>query len=384
MLNDSTIAESRHKPELDGIRGIAILAVLLCHMFGNLDLFPPSRRSILLHQILLPGWWGVDLFFALSGFLITGILLQTKQASNYYKSFYARRFLRIFPLYYVSLAAVFVTAHFVPWVHAIVPSGFIDRTLNFLYLQTWSFFWNNKNLPSNAIGPYWSLAVEEQFYLVWPSLVASLSEKWLGRVCLVGFFIGLPLRFVFMHFVFGSSPQLILTPLTRLDGLFAGAFVAVYTSRTRRPVPKHLAVAALLFGVFTLIAITAYTDGQELLISGPWMRTAGITAVALASAALIAYSQHHPPVLQKVLELSLLRKLGEYSYGLYVYHLFLFILLDKLIFHYERVWKFVPSFRAALLLSMLCLIACYFFAKLSFDLFERRFIMLKRYFPAEC
>ncbi|HZZ37902.1 MAG TPA: acyltransferase, partial [Acidobacteriaceae bacterium] len=125
-----------HLPELDGIRGLAILGVLCSHGAGLSGLFvDPSRASTLFRYAMVPLWGGVDLFFALSGFLITGILLRTRSTQNYFRTFYARRVLRIFPIYYLVLTATLVGAQFVGRLARVLPPTHLWKAAYFLYLQ---------------------------------------------------------------------------------------------------------------------------------------------------------------------------------------------------------------------------------------------------------
>src|ERR1700741_4392574 len=158
----------RKIPQLDAIRGIAILVVVVHNLHG-LD-FPP------LSLVTNYGWMGVDLFFVLSGFLITGILLDTKLSEHYFRNFYARRGLRIWPLYYAVLLFMFVV---VPLLRPQDTAELFQRSSPWwsypLFLQNFLV-----NAPALAVGPLgvsWSLAVEELFYLVWPFFVRYLSVE---------------------------------------------------------------------------------------------------------------------------------------------------------------------------------------------------------------
>jgi len=156
-------------PELDTIRGIAVLLVLFFHGFGfrygvqGLSGFPK-----LFVAATLPGWMGVNLFFVLSGFLITGILLDTKPKAGYYRSFYTRRALRILPLYYGVLLLLAVLTR----------TGWVNRQASWAFLALSFFYLSNVTglfgVPMQY-GVLWSLAVEEHFYLLWPAAVRSLS-----------------------------------------------------------------------------------------------------------------------------------------------------------------------------------------------------------------
>src|SRR5580704_8273950 len=149
-------------PQLDAVRGIAVLLVLL----HNTDVYP----ALHLHLISANGWMGVDLFFVLSGLLITGILLDTKESDGYFKNFYARRCLRIWPLYYSVLILMFVI---VPHLRPQDAHAIFQRSSPW---WAYPFFLQNffVAIPAQAAGPLgvtWSLAIEEQFYLVWPLFI---------------------------------------------------------------------------------------------------------------------------------------------------------------------------------------------------------------------
>src|SRR5215471_6016982 len=153
-------------PQLDGLRGVAIILVIL----HNQSLKYPSLH---LEHLFANGWMGVDLFFVLSGFLITGILVDTKHSEGYLKNFYARRCLRIWPLYYSLLFFMFIV---VPFVHPLVGQTIFDRSS-----PCWAYplFLQNFLVPPPAAGVLsftWSLAIEEQFYLVWPWVVRYCSS----------------------------------------------------------------------------------------------------------------------------------------------------------------------------------------------------------------
>ncbi|MBI5083418.1 MAG: acyltransferase, partial [Acidobacteria bacterium] len=164
-------------PPLDGIRGLAILLVLLLH-FRAPDLTHPLKG------ILGLGWTGVQLFFVLSGFLITGILLDTRSCSNYFSSFWMRRTLRIFPLYFLALSVFLVAAPAVLPVpkEALPPAA--DQVYYWTYLNNWIPMGEEGRLV-HVLGHFWSLAVEEQFYLVWPVVVWLVPPRMLLRGCAV-------------------------------------------------------------------------------------------------------------------------------------------------------------------------------------------------------
>src|SRR5580700_9993704 len=163
-------------PQLDALRGLAVLLVLL----HNTNIYPSWHLGFISDN----GWMGVDLFFVLSGFLITGILLDTKQSAEYFKNFYARRCLRIWPLYYSALLFMFVILPLLRPTEA--AAIFAPRSSPWwaypLYLQNFLV-----PIPSKAtglLGVTWPLAVEEQFYLCWPLAVRFCTESQLRRITL--------------------------------------------------------------------------------------------------------------------------------------------------------------------------------------------------------
>ncbi len=233
----------RRIPELDGIRAIAIWMVLIMHSFwgfhnqwGALDFLPKSVAEILSH-----GWLGVDLFFLLSGFLITGILLATKDQPHYFKNFYIRRFLRIMPLYF-SLVLIWAFFYRGYWRYFLL-SSFFGANLSHLFTI---------RVPH---GPsvLWSLAVEEHFYLLWPGIVLLLDRRKLLFLCAVIFLASPILRGVYA--ARGMNPQVIYDlSWFRLDGLAAGAALAIWVGSKYFDRVLAYKVAAALFAALIVMS----------------------------------------------------------------------------------------------------------------------------------
>src|SRR5208282_6334564 len=165
------------------------------------------------------GWAGVDLFFALSGFLITGILLDTRKADNYFSAFYAGRVLRIFPLYY-SVLVLILGAAAVSHQRQGLPLA-ADQKLYFVYLTNWLVLWKGQWGP-NILGHFWSLAVEEQFYLLWPLCVWLLISRRLAKVTVGASVIALLVRILWVAHA-GPSQAIVMATVTRMDTLLCGA-----------------------------------------------------------------------------------------------------------------------------------------------------------------
>jgi len=314
-----------HLPALDGLRGVAVLLVLafhLSHLEGATG--QPARLVLAATRF---GWSGVDLFFVLSGFLITGILLDAKGGPSYFRAFYLRRALRIFPLYYAYLAVLF-------WVlPRLVPSSALDpRPASQGWL--WSYLGNvlfareGGFHASPYAGHFWSLAVEEQFYLAWPLVVWLLPRRWLAAAAgalVVGAFA---LRMGIHRTTFNATAAYVLTP-ARADALAVGALVALGVrapeglARLRRAAPWALAASAA--AVAALWATRGSFFGGD-----PAVQVWGFTPLAVGYAALLvlALSAAEGTPLGWVLTLSGLRAAGRYSYGLYVLHYPIFLALE--------------------------------------------------------
>ena len=343
-------------PELDGLRGIAILTVVAFHLrmpFCSL------------------GWAGVFLFFVLSGFLITGILLDTKDQPHYFRNFYARRSLRIFPIYYLSLLVLTSVALYYCW-----PVRDIGWYL--LYFQNYLLGVNefNPSFPS-AFNHTWSLAVEEQFYLLWPLVIRYLSRR-----VLLGFSVLLLGVAISARFVVASSTgsfSLAFTPLVCVvDSLVAGAIVAILLrSRFAHRLGKGAGYIALAIGGAASLIII-YCSGIDR-FWGSWMTEPSInhllfTTMAVSFSGLIIVAIDPRTYLASLLRMGVLRHIGKISYGLYIYHWPLLLLLPLLIhnlgFEPLRLRYWLPIYLAV----------TYFTALTSWCLIEKRINFMKKYF----
>ena len=268
-MSSSPPAEPAHLPALDGFRGLAILAVMLSHF---LNAGHAVTEESWWGRVLLGGFVGVDMFFVLSGFLITGILLDARvTTARGFGVFYARRALRIFPLYYASLALVFLLRPAGP------DSPWWDRTFASNLGATWKGRWL-VSPEGFDLGHFWSLAVEEQFYLVWPFLVAALGRRHLPKICLACLVIAPVIHFAF-HFS-GNAPAAYLFTPVRLHTLAAGAWLALafrdpvrwdFVRRHAKPVllvTATISLAALIFPRhLSLVPFSPFLWGSALVLS---------------------------------------------------------------------------------------------------------------------
>jgi peptidoglycan/LPS O-acetylase OafA/YrhL len=350
FLTRQTLAELTIVPELDGVRGIAILLVLGFH-FGHILPHPGNELFGL-------GWAGVDLFFVLSGYLITRILWTTREDRNYFVNFYGRRILRIFPLAFAFLAAYFWIA--LPLAHHF---GYdLDRNGSD-QLWYWAYLANWHNGLHGSLSHLWSLSIEEQFYLIWPTVVFATSHKNLQRLCVLLVVLPLSLRFLLMG-VFHYSVLTRGMTFCRTEALALGALIAL--SKEIRILP-WLAVPSAV-GVLVI----AVTDGAD----GEIMGIYGLTLVALTCAGFVqevVKGAGNRSVLSRFLRSARLRRFGKYSYAIYVLH----VPILAVTFHlYAKAHT--PLWGCALFFVGIAL--SYLAGWTSWHLFESKILRLKRYF----
>ncbi len=377
ILGAGTVPERgrRKLAALDGIRGAAVLAV----MFSHFNRFLPATAALApLKGVFDYGGAGVDLFFVLSGFLITGILMETKTAVNCLQSFYARRFLRIFPIYYAALIAVFIVAALVPSIQNVPPVG--QRWLYFVYLTNWIPLWTG-TWPPNVVGHFWSLAVEEQFYFVWPLCVLVLTQRGVFRVAAGLSIFALILRCVWVAHS-GPNEAIALGTPTRMDALLIGAVAAVIFARGAAAMPKRLtAIGIVALGAALIgIAISEFYGAHGYV--SPFAETAGYSLVAIGFGALVlgaAFGDGTGGPVQKVFGNHTLMRVGKYSYGMYVYHVPLLGICELLVYRHLPAWLTGNGWFGLLYVSFLA-VATFWIAAFSFELFERPILALKRRF----
>lgn len=366
--------EPRHQPELDGVRGIALLAVMLSH--GGPMIIRGGVLSKIVVYTMIPGWSGVELFFSLSGFLIAGILLRTKTAENYFSSFYVRRCLRIFPIYYFVLTIGLLAATRSSWWHSQLPTLIKTRIAYYLYLQNWPLFWQHHLfLTNNAFGHFWSLAVEEQFYLVCPLVIWLLPERVVLWLCVAGMAIALPLRVYMVHRFAEDFTAMALTS-SRIDGLLIGVMLAIFF---RHGIVRMRWILMMLASGGAIIGYIALRHHHELIDTYLYMPTIGITGFALLSGGFLALSQHPIGWLRRMLTARWLRIVGKYSYGMYIYHIPIYAIVDHYVAKHLGVRLPLPLHLGVFYVGML-IVLTFLVSKISYDYFESKILAWKSHF----
>lgn len=329
----------RHYPVLDGIRGLAVLLVICYHVFQ-----------------LGFGWMGVDLFFVLSGFLITSILLDTKEDARYFSSFFIKRFLRIFPLYFAVL-----TLYFLPYLFAGGTAKATDSVPYFLYVQNIVFSIRNE-WPVNYLAPlnhFWSLAIEEQFYCLFPLLIYFVPRRYLLGLFILSVISSIACRYYF--WTIHNPVASYAFSLCRSDGLVIGAISALFVRRFNH---IHLgAILPIVLLFFAQMAISVQFDHA-------WYQLIGYSVNAVFFAVLLLVSLTDFTLTRRVFEHPVLRHLGKYSYGLYVFHHIYFSQFE----YYVQRMKLPYS---TYIIIVLTLIATYVTARLSYAFFEKPILSFK-------
>jgi peptidoglycan/LPS O-acetylase OafA/YrhL len=346
---------------IDGFRGLASMLVIAYHY---LPLFSF-------------GWIGVDLFFVLSGLLITGSLVESLGSNNYFFSFYLKRILRIVPLYFAVLLSFFVVLPIL--LPALVSTSFAGM----LDGQAWYWLFGINiydafnGWPANILFvPYWSLGCEMQFYFLWPFVVAivyKLNKKWFPFVLVLLMALAMLFR-IFGNYSgsFTSAFTYVLLP-ARIDAFAMGALLYFLFSEKMLEVLLRKGWIFSLTALFVACAIILY-EGNAWHFDTPIISRYGFTLNAFFWGGLIAYTQTGGNrFLSKIFSSSWMRSAGKYSYGMYILHVPVKVIL----------LKYIPinstssaMYYAAMLFALVITIVLSY---ASYHLLEKRFLRLKKY-----
>ena len=362
MERSSPSGLSRHVPALDGIRGLAILAVVFHHFAA----FP---------RYFFPGWAGVDLFFVLSGYLITGRLLSTRGKPHYFSRFYRNRILRIWPLYYLVLTAFFIILFY--FISARNQPGFsfyTDHWKSFvIFTQNWSII--RYGWPRDlSLMPLWSIALEEQFYLLWPLVIFLLpAGKTRLRVFLI-LLLFIPLvRSAYYFFLSPSASSIYFNTFFRMDSFLAGGLLCQVHRMGINIPPTWQKIGAAFISI---VLVTAIAMGS---ISPykPFMTTVGYTFLAGLFTLLLHAAVQPKGFVARLCNISVLRFCGKISYCLYLVHVPISLLLGTRL--YLLGISYAPGLHDFIYWAsaIICLGLSFLISIFSFRYFESWFLSMK-------
>jgi peptidoglycan/LPS O-acetylase OafA/YrhL len=359
---------------LDGLRGLAVLAVMFYH-FGHVTRVSSSAIDAGYFFICMAGWVGVDLFFVLSGFLITRILLENKGSATYFGTFYKRRILRIFPLYYAYLAFIFLIYYPIAYGHSDLAAQEKIRAVSenrvwfFLYLSNVKQVMSGAFFGANA-GHLWSLAIEEQYYLFWPLVIRWTSPKALSALC-GGMFLFAFLTRIYLYSKDVPPDSIYVFTLCRLDSLAVGSYLAVRSVTKQEIFPAKLWTFTPFYAGMVIVGLFLFGPRPE---TSPVVYTIGLSIIALFFGSLVgANSSPHASFFNR----PILRFFGKYSYALYMFHPLVRSVVykamgePKVFLQSQLPWQFV--------FMAVCFGLSVLLALLSWRLLEKPILGLKRH-----
>jgi len=347
-------------PELDGLRGIAILLVVTFHYFGFLSIFSF-------------GWTGVDLFFVLSGYLITSRLMISRKDKDYFSKFYKNRALRIIPLYYGVLIIFFIAVNLFVSEKNLTGFQFYYQNISsfFLFLQNWALIYAGINYE-NHLQHFWTLAVEEQFYLLWPFIIYFFSGN-KNIICILC--VSIICIIFFRSFLYfknpGDSLVYFYNTFCRMDSFITGGLLYFLSANPLKKIYKQVAAAF----IFILIAAIIFSGTKH---STPFMSTIGYTLLAIFFAAILYIAlEKKYKYLNKILNKKWLIQLGKISYGLYIFHWVILRSLQGKIIQFLDFHLLINEQIILWLSLIICLIISIAVSVISYFYFELHFLKMK-------
>ena len=366
-------AVPKHLPALDGVRGLAVF-IVIAHNAGWIAGTSSQFVVKLFTSISATGWVGVSLFFALSGYLITGILLDTRGAPHYFRTFYARRTLRIFPLYYAFVAGAVYVAAPLAWSPAWADAIRTNQWRYWLYVSNWRQGSDSAELGMTHL---WSLAVEEQFYLLWPMLVYALGRRGLAGLAVVMILTGPVIRYALITSGPGPDAAYLFT-VARWDALAVGALLAAML-RDASGMTTVIAIRAKLTGLFSLMLAAVYVSLRGFHSDDIVVSVLGQSLIVGLSFCLLSFAVQPDTgsAVHRLLNTRSLQTLGKYSYAMYIFH--------APLHHYLKTplgpWVTAAddSLRLLRVVAYVALIfvLSYLAARLSWRIIEQPFLRLK-------
>ncbi len=362
---------------LDGLRGIAILLVMIYHMTL---LVPRTVVDSGWVHIANVGWCGVDLFFVLSGFLISNILLDAKKQDHYLRHFWMRRALRIFPLYY---AIVVFSLVILPLIDHPKSSNFSriqgDEIWYWTFLSNYSIAYAGE-FRHGILDISWSLAIEEQFYLLWPLLILVTNGRQFAKLCVGMFLVSILARIALMTMGANSIATYVVTP-ARMEGLAFGGLAAVVIRGLDMELLRGLAIKVMRVSVVLLVIVFLYFDGLDWALKEVQLMSLPLFALMFTSILVVTLTSNEHSLVLKILNNRMLMAFGKYSYAMYLFHLPLRALVRDEFYGPTNFITIAGSKLPGQMLFYLIGIGITFLAAwLSWHTYEKHFLRLKRSF----
>lgn len=380
MESDEARKANSRISDLDGLRGVAVLMVIALHIFKRADYFTENPILASITSLTTVGWMGVDIFFTLSGFLITSILLQARDEANYFKNFYMRRALRIVPLYLVLIL-------FVLFLAPKLERAFKEEVWQFLpilllYLQNWTILFEDLHITQYLLVT-WSLAIEEQFYILWPFLVYYLNTRQLIKFSIWAISISFFARVVGVIFfadIHSVSHFFYYNSFTRFEQIIIGALLALlFTFPDMREKIRRFSIPVFVvfFSIFVMLCLLSLPGLPNPGRASIPLTVGGYTVVGLFSAALIGVFITHPPssLLRRFFQNPILVAMGKYSYSMYLFHVPVALILMEIFWQAD-----MRGGRVYVLYIGSTFLVTVIIALLTWNLLEKHMLDLKKYF----
>ena len=355
----------KYIPALDGLRGIAVIMVILFHFFTDVPLFRY-------------GWSGVNLFFVLSGFLITDILLRTRRQHNYYIHFIIRRCLRIFPLYFLVIIMFFIAALFLYPLKGQFDYYMMHPFYVWLDLQNWLYIFHPRPGELLILGHFWSLSIENQYYFIWPVIVLLINnKKWLAIISMAIILSFICIR-LYLFLVFTDTEKAFrIQYMTQLDGIAMGGLIAVWMHLYKNTWKNRtLFFAGIIIALHLILWAIIYLKHSTI----PHFNIIGYTSLsAFFGILLIIALSPGMLVNQYIMQNKFLIYSGKISYGLYVWHWPVWVIMNLFILNNST---FFPDPASLVRYAFLAggLILSFLISHISYNYFELKFLLLKNKF----
>ena len=365
MFATTITPTQKHITAIDGLRAIAVMSVFLFHL-------------------RVPGFeWGssgVQLFFVISGFLITGILIDTIDHPHYFRHFYIRRSLRIFPIYYLTLILLLIWG--IIRGYDVVPQYL---TYFFTYTQNYIQAYYKYQLGYWIMLPHtWSLAIEEQFYVIWPLLLFILRPKRLPALCLFLIATAIIWRVVtseYSDFAIKTWIYDFALP-SHIDTLAVGGLITWGVRRFKRQTMLMTGVIGIVSGgafCFLLPKLLTPTSAYYLFWARNMSYYLGGTALALFYGGCLLFAIYNVTPISSVLNMRWLRYIGKISYGIYLYHMIIHVMTSNIL---RPIVNLFPTDWQTTSSNILQIIITFIVATLSWVIIEQPINRLKDRFAA--